>query len=244
MADILGRVAEIQPLSVHDGDGIRTVVFLAGCPLRCLWCANPETWASPGAMMTALQVVERVMRDGVFFRASGGGVTFSGGEATEQPEFLKALIEAFGVLGVDMALETACTFRWEDLSGHLGGFSRIFADIKHMDANVHRQVTGRENTEILQNIRRIGTLGIPVTLRIPLIPGINDTAENLTATARFAAEAVPGAAIEVLPYHSLGTDKCRALAMTPPTFRVPDAAAVNAARRIIEAAGVETVSWR
>lgn len=243
-AGITGIVSQIQPFSVHDGDGIRTTIFLAGCPLRCLWCANPETWGLRGTAMTVREVVRIVMRNAVFFRASGGGVTFSGGEATAQPEFLKGLIDAFEELGTDMALETAGIFRWADLAAHLPRLSLTFADIKHMDTAVHRRLTGSGNSEILQNIRRMGLAGIPVVIRIPLIPGMNDSGENLRKTARFAGAAVPGCAIEILPYHDYAVSKYHALGLEPPAFDVPTREEVSRALEIIASEGIATVAYR
>ena len=241
--EVKGFVSQIQEFSVHDGDGIRTTIFLNGCPLRCQWCANPETWSSQGTAMSVTEVVSKVMGHGIFFRASGGGVTFSGGEAACQPEFLKALIEAFDDLGVDMALETACSFRWETLAHHLGRLSLIFADIKHMDDSIHRSLTGQGNAEILENIGHLGQLGIRMVIRIPLIPGVNDDEINLIETARFVRTVLPGTPIEILPYHNFGMSKYQALGLTAPVFEVPDRDDVARARTWIEREGVATTDF-
>lgn len=160
--------------------------------------------------MTVAQVVVRVMRHGVFFRASGGGVTFSGGEATAQPEFLLGLMDAFEAQGVDLALETACTFSWDRLGAHMPRFGRIFADLKHLDDGLHRRYTGQGSGMVLENLKRLGALGPVVTVRLPLIPGVNDDRPHLEAVARFMGLYLPDSTLELLPYHALGA------ANTPP----------------------------
>lgn len=238
-----GWVSEIQPFSVHDGEGIRTTVFLAGCPLRCAWCANPETWAEAGERMTVAQVVDRVMRHRVFFRASGGGVTFSGGEATAQPAFLLGLMDAFEAQGVDLALETACTFSWDRLGAHMPRFGRIYADLKHLDDGLHRRYTGQGSGLVLENLKRLGALGPVVTVRLPLVPGVNDARPHLEAVARFMGLHLPDSTLEILPYHALGAGKYAALGLPPPVFAAPAPEALAAARALLEARGVAVVSW-
>lgn len=238
-----GFVSRIQDYSVNDGEGLRTMVFLAGCPLRCHWCANPEMWTRTGREMTVAAVVAKVMRGAPFFRASGGGVTFSGGEACSQPEFLASLIEAFDELTIDMALETCGSFAWEPLAPYLGKLSLIFIDIKHMDDQVHHRLTGRGNAEILANIKQIGELGLRIIIRIPLVPGANDDHHNLERTAAFVRVAVPGGCIEILPYHNYGDHKYRDLGLPPPAFAIPTAGDIRAARRCIERAGVTTIDF-
>jgi len=244
MKDVVGVVSQIQDFSIHDGEGIRTTIFLAGCPLRCQWCANPETWETQGILMTVEEVVQRVLRSVVFFRASGGGVTFSGGEPGLQPDFLNALIDAFDELGIDMAIETSGYFSWDALSQHLRKLTLIFVDIKHMDDRTHQNVTGTSNEMIQENIRRIGGLGIRTVVRIPLIKGINAGEENLRETARFIKEAIPEGLIEILPYHNFGYDKYIALGRNAPVFEVPTDDEVAYAKEIIEKEGVRTVEFR
>lgn len=244
MKAVSGIVSQIQEFSIHDGDGIRTTVFLAGCPLRCQWCANPETWEKQGTVMTVAEVVSRVLRSAVFFRASGGGVTFSGGEPGFQPEFLCGLIDAFDELGMDMAIETSGCFPWEALAQHLKKLSLIFVDIKQMDDRTHKAVTGAGNEAIHENIRRIGGLGIRTVVRIPLIKGINASEENLRETARFVRAAVPNGMIEILPYHNFASAKYTALGLNAPAFEVPTENEMANARAIIEKEGVRTTEFR
>lgn len=194
--------------------------------------------------MTVNQVVEAVLRSAVFFRASGGGVTFSGGEPTHKPVFLNGLIAAFESLGVDMVMETSGDFSWDAVACSLPRLSMIFADIKHMDSAMHRTMTGRPNRRILQNIKALGALGVETVVRVPLIPGFNDGEENLTATAAFVGSAFADAQIEVLPYHNLASGKYAALGSEMPLFSLPDETAVQRAREIIASSGVKTVDLR
>ena len=253
-------------MSVNDGEGIRTVIFLPGCPLRCRWCSNPETWTVPpklavyhtkctecgscakvcpaslfpprvenlseagcvacgmcekecpsGALkvliheMALADVVRKVERDAVFFRTSGGGVTFSGGEATVQRHFLRALADAFDARGIDMCIETCGYFEWDAVKDIFAKFSRVLYDIKHMDPIAHKELTGVSNQKILENCIRVSESGVPVTVRVPVIKHVNATKENLEATADFIREKLSGASVELLPYHDLGTEKYRAI---------------------------------
>ena len=218
-----GIILQLQKLSVDDGEGIRTVIFLPGCPLRCQWCANPEAWdlkaCRDGAaaflceQTSVSQVVSQVERDAVFFRFSGGGVTFSGGEPTVQEGFLRALTEAFDNRGISMWMETCGHFNFDDLKDVLVKMEHIFYDIKCMDSALHKSLTGVDNDLILENAAKLHQLGVPVTVRIPAIKDVNFTEENLTETARFMRENLPGAAVGFLPYHNLGKEKYEKLEM-------------------------------
>jgi pyruvate formate lyase activating enzyme len=199
-----------------------------------------------GKRMSVEEVLSAVERDRVFYRQSGGGVTFSGGEALAQKRFLEALVEKCRASGLPMVLETCGHFSWARSKHILAKMDLVFLDIKHMDPAIHRRVTGVDNRLVLQNAVRIAREKIPLVIRIPLIPTINDDAENLTATAAFVSEHLGGAlGVEILPYHTLGKGKYRAIgleyqldALTP-----PKAEQLAAAREILEDSGIELLSF-
>lgn len=193
-----------------------------------------------GSEMSVEDVVDRVMRHKIFFQASGGGVTFSGGEATYQTEFFNALVDAFYDLGIHMTLETSGYFNWDAVAESLSRMDLIFADIKHMDPQMHLKATGQDNRLILENLRKLGALGVDVIVRIPVIPDVNDTDENLRLTALFVREALPGALIELLPYHGYGAYKFEALDLLDQsdTYETPAEDALLRMKQIITDCGV------
>lgn len=296
-----GMLLQIQSFSVRDGEGLRTAIFLPGCPLRCQWCSNPETWttgkkivcysskcsscgtcetACPQKLRPSLQagkteqgctlcascltacphralaqfcrevqadeVVKKVMREEVFFRHSGGGVTFSGGEATVQHAFLRCLARSFHDYGVHMSIESCGMFEWERVKDIFSLLDHAFMDLKCMDPALHKRLTGQDNTTILQNVERVHRQGLPITIRIPCIPGVNLTRENLEATANFMRSRLPGANLELLPYHNLGREKYIALNMAKylREFEVPNPEEMDAAADFMRSQGIELVSYR
>lgn len=297
-----GVVFELQRWSIHDGLGTRTVVFFKGCPLRCLWCCNPESQirepqialvpgncidcgsctracqngvalpasqggfregghclkcgacvdACPaaarqwmGRRMTVRDVMTIIERDMVFYRRSGGGVTFSGGEPLAQPVFLRHLLEACQALGISTALETCGHFQWQTGADILKSVGLVFLDIKHMDPAVHARVTGVSNELILENAVNIARADIPLIIRIPVIPSLNDDAKNIKATAEFVARSLAGCVgIEIMPYHALGKMKYAGLGLSYELGNLAPPPRDNLARlsEIIAEAGVPNLT--
>ena len=172
-----GYIMQLQHFSVNDGDGIRTIVFMAGCPLRCAWCANPEGQTRRNAMTHWAEtedILAELRHQAIFFRQSGGGVTFSGGEATAQPDFLREMVDALYDEGFSLAIETCGYFDYAQMAPTLRKMDTIFIDIKHIDPRQHHAFTGVDNALILQNIRRASDEGLPLVVRIPTIVGVND----------------------------------------------------------------------
>lgn len=226
---VKGYVMQLQPFSVNDGDGIRTTIFMAGCPLRCKWCCNPEGFTAEEkrnvktgekmvTLMDADDVLKQIQKHRLFYSYSGGGITFSGGEATQQIEFLDYLTEHIYDMGYSMALETSCMFDWDRTEHVLRRMDLIFADIKMMDPKRHLKWTGVSNEKILENIKKLGTLAqgssdeAPrIVIRIPVVGSVNDDEENIRRTAEFVREYLPNAGMELLPYHEFGKIKYEAL---------------------------------
>lgn len=211
---VTGKLFQIQNYSVNDGDGIRTTVFLAGCPLRCRWCANPEGQDTANFMvveMTVEEVMRQILRQEIFYRFSGGGVTLSGGEATAQPEFLRALTDALYDEGISVNLETCGYFDFQELRPSLLRMDRIFMDLKHTNSVLHKKYTGMDNTLILENIRKTAALPVPLVIRIPVINGFNGDTSFMDSAFRFLKDNAPEAQLELLPFHTLGEEKYRKL---------------------------------
>ncbi len=275
--DVTAPIFNIQSYSIHDGPGIRVTVFIKGCPLRCLWCANPESnLARPqlmtysakctgcgrctaacgagaisisekdgkmaaitdralctecfacvpacphearelaGEEMTVRQVLEKVERDRLFIETSGGGMTLSGGECLMHPDFSEAMLYAAREAGFHTAVES-CSFAPNEVVARVFSQSDLcLLDIKHMDSITHKKLTGVPNELILDNIRyTYHILKKPVIVRVPTIPGYNDSEANITATARFVSEKLgDDVPVHLLPYHRLGESKNESLGKT------------------------------
>ena len=215
-----GRIFDIQRFSVHDGEGIRTIIFLKGCPLRCRWCCNPEGQIydiqqmqkgekieTIGKDTSVREIIEKIERDRVYYRRSQGGVTLSGGECMTQPRFATAILRACKDRGLTTAIETTSFTSRENLEMILPYVDCFLNDIKHMDSAKHKEFTGVSNEKILDNVKFLGTHAKGLIVRVPVIPGFNDTVEEISAISTFAAGLPIVHEIHLLPYHRLGKDK-------------------------------------
>lgn len=220
-----GRIFDIQRYSIHDGKGIRTIVFLKGCVLRCRWCCNPESQeygiqtmivaGEPkviGRDVTVEEVLETVEKDRPYYRRSGGGITLSGGESLCQPAFARALLAASKARGLTTAMESMGCAPYEVIESILPYLDTYLMDIKHTNPGKHKEFTGRSNELMLENARKIAASGqTNLVIRVPVIPTFNDTPEEISGIARFA-DKLPGVKkIHLLPYHRLGQDKYEGL---------------------------------
>lgn len=223
MSDLLnmkGRIFDIQRFSTHDGPGVRTIVFLKGCPLRCRWCCNPESQnyeiqqmnqkgkiKTIGKDVTVGEVVSEVLRDRPYYRRSGGGITLSGGECLWQPDFAIALLQACHQSGINTAIETTGFAEWSVIERFIPHVDLFLMDIKHINSVKHEEFTTRPNEQILANARRIAEKAKKLIIRVPVIPGFNDTKEEIAEIAAFASSLPNVNEIHLLPYHSMGRDK-------------------------------------
>lgn len=297
---VKGIITNIQRLTIHDGPGIRTTVFLKGCPLRCVWCDNPETWyehpeiffyevkcvecgrcvkACPlgivtmdksgkidrtkcilcmkcveaclygalqkvGEEVTAEYVVNEVAKDSLFYRNSGGGVTLSGGEPLYQPVFTAEVFKLCKEKFIHTALDTSGYAGREAVRQVLRYTDLVLFDIKHMDAEKHKKYTGVTNELILENAEFIAGK-VETRIGIPLIPGFNDSEDNLKKTAEFAAS-IGVKWIDLMPIHKVGAQKYKFLGLESPYSRwekIPDER-VGEIRKLIESFGLKTTIGR
>ena len=279
-----GLVFNIQKFSLHDGPGIRTIVFLKGCPLACMWCSNPEgrsreielvqscdrcigtdecdrclsvcldeslsigddgevsvdrsrcdgcgdcAYVCPsralelsGRWVSVPEVLRTVEEDDAFYARSGGGLTVSGGEPLAQGAFVRALLEAARGRGIHTAIETSGLCNWKTLSEVAPLADRIYFDLKCLDPEKHERGTGVSNEKILENFRKLRAEHpeVEVFVRTPVIPGFNDSKDDIAAIVAFIEDAGGAASYELLAYHGFGEPKYRKLGRHYPLSHVP-----------------------
>lgn len=292
--ELKALIFNIQRFSLHDGPGIRTTVFFKGCPLRCRWCCNPESWhpfpeimtrdikcikcgkcqlicpsnaitidekrrkihrvrctrclkcaevcateaiSVAGKCLSLEEVMAEAEADRPFFETSGGGVTASGGEPLLQGEFVCQFLKACKEKGLHTALDTCGYAPWNMLEKVLEYTDLVLYDLKHLNPLLHKQGTGKSNLLILHNAQRV-TSEVRTWLRVPLIPGYNDSEEHLRSLGEFAAR-LKVEKISLLPYHRLGKAKYHSLGKRyffgPVTQ--PDSEYLEKIRRIVETSG-------
>lgn len=268
-----GMILRIEKTSIHDGSGLRTVVFIKGCPLRCWWCSAPEShnmeiekgylydkctgcsvcikscpegaltlsldnkiniskdkcnmnlacyekcpssaYKKYGRIITVDDLVKEIAKDEIFYYHSDGGVTFSGGEPLIQAKFVSEVMKQCRRRGINTAMETSLFAPFTQIEKVLPYLDVLYVDIKHMDNESHKKYTGVNNSLILKNILKVDSLSYPIKIfvRIPLIPFINDSEENLLSTIEFCKGIHRLQGIELLPYHRLGVDTYRTLGL-------------------------------
>ncbi len=225
---VTGRIFNIQRFSIHDGPGVRTIVFLKGCPLRCKWCCNPESQSykfetivtagvpkNVGRDVSVGEVIKEIEKDRVYYRRSTwGGVTLSGGECLWQPEFSEALLRSCKERGISTAIETTGYADMDIIRRLLPHIDTVLMDIKHTNAEKHKQFTTKDNALILENARHIAKEARHLIIRTPVIPTFNDTEEEIGEIARFASSLEGVSEMHLLPYHRIGSDKYVGLGRT------------------------------
>ena len=218
----------IEKFATHDGPGIRTVVFLKGCPLRCIWCHSPESWKfgmeryldgeAIGREVTDDELLAEVLQDRDFYEASGGGVTLSGGEPLARPEFCLSFLEKAKAKGLHVTVETSGFAPLETIGRLLPFVDLWLYDIKELDGEKFMKYTGRPLVRVLDNLRWLNDelVRLPlkrIVLRCPMIPGLNDDLQELERIAKLSLELKSVVRIDIEPYVPYGIDKARRLGL-------------------------------
>ena len=244
-------MAQPQNYSVNDGAGIRTTLFFVGCPLKCKWCANPEcmVYGVPNTFVDIYsfeEIMAGLESQKIFYRHSGGGVTFSGGEATMQVEILDKLSSSLYDQGISLTLETSGYFKFEKLKAILERMDLIFMDIKTMDTKLHEKMTGVSNKIILENIIKVSNLTVDLVIRIPVIEGVNASIEEMHSMGAFLRRNLGHAKVELLPYHSYGLYKYERLGLVANAadFTSPSEEKLIVLSNVLSAYGIEMVSYK
>lgn len=236
--DIKGRIHSTESFGTVDGPGIRYVVFLQGCPMRCLYCHNPDSWeVNAGTERTVGELLKEYETQKAFYR--GGGITVTGGEPLLQIDFVTALFEEAKKRGIHTCVDTSgITFVPE----HTGAFDRlmqvtdlVMLDIKQMEEEAHRNLTGQSNQRILAFAKYLQRKKVPVWIRYVVVPGYTDGTEDLKRLGNFLASLDNIKALDVLPYHDMGKIKYQEMKMNYPLEDIPPLSKEKAveARKII-----------
>jgi len=263
-----GFISKIQRYSTKDGPGVRTTVFAVGCPLSCLWCANPEligegvkylyhprrcvgcgacvkqsngaivlteegciidrkkanleecasvcyydAYERVGESISARKLVDKLLRDKVFYDQSNGGVTFSGGDAGMQAEFFREVALQLKDNDVHVALDTAGYLSWDELAPLVEVVDLILYDIKILDRELHKRYTGVDNQLILENAIKIAGMGKDMIIRMVLVPDVNDSEDEIVARLKFVKSLGSHVKLDLLKHHKLGTGKYSSLGL-------------------------------
>lgn len=285
-----GKIINIQHYSLHDGPGIRTTVFFKGCPLKCLWCHNPESINYKDDLMyqrnnctlckrcldvcendalklqgeqiiidkskckscfscvencyfealykkgqdyTVDEILKEILKDEVFYEQSSGGVTFSGGEALMQDEFLLEVLKKCKEKNINTAIDTCGFVDFSKLQKTLNYCDIYLFDIKHMDSKIHKEITNVPNELILENLKKLSSLKANINIRLPLIKDINDDDKNISKLIEFL-KTINFNKINILPYHKMGQDKYEKLNMNARNFEAPDMNRLNLIKSKLE----------
>lgn len=237
----MGRIHSIESFGTVDGPGVRMVVFFQGCPMRCKFCHNPDTWNLTGGIsMTVGEIYEKYERNRSFYK--NGGVTATGGEPLMQPDFLAELFERFQKEDVHTCLDTSGYTDLETDAGReveraLAATDLVMLDIKSPFPEVHRELTGQSLTPVLRFAELVAGCQVPLRIRHVLVPGITDQEESLRELGKLLRTFPTLRELEVLPYHTMGDRKYRELGIPYPLEGVPAFAkedAETARKKIVE----------
>ncbi|MGL5207376.1 MAG: pyruvate formate-lyase-activating protein [Acidaminococcaceae bacterium] len=219
----------INTFGTVDGPGIRYLLFLAGCNLGCSFCHNPDTWVRTDKTISIEEIITEIKKYSVFYNKSGGGITISGGEPLLQADFVSELFKECKKLDIHTALDTGGFFAQPELDKVMPYTDLVMFSLKAVDEEVHRQLTGKDNALILQNLFYAASK-TPLVLRYVVIPGVNDSENDLSKLAELIKKLPATVKIDLLPYHTMGKTKWQSLKIPYKLNRVPDASASDMQR--------------
>lgn len=241
---MIGRLHSIETFGAVDGPGIRTVFFMQGCPARCLYCHNPDSWAADGGRDITIEEILHWADRGRPYYGDKGGVTFSGGEPLLQGEFLAAAIRALGEIGIDSAIDASGTYTDEFTEEAIRACKLVLLDIKHPLADRFEIITGRPQEELRKLIDIINRNGKHVWIRNVVVPDINDTEEDIAELNRFIRQIRYIDKVELLGYHTMAVNKYGKLGITYRLKGVPpmDGEKLNHLKQLVEIPETDAVS--
>lgn len=218
---VSGNIHSIETMGLVDGPGIRTVVFLQGCSLRCQYCHNPDAWQMEGGKrMTPAALVELLIRYRLYYRSSGGGVTFSGGEPLVQREFLLESLQRCKEAGIHTCIDTS--------GCGVGGYEELLQftdlvlyDVKEITPEAYRTITGADMTETLRFLDAVQKAEVPLWIRHVVVPGVTDGEAHIHALGEYIKSIRNVQRVELLPYHLLGVNKYKVMGQAYPLEGVP-----------------------
>ena len=240
---VKGRVHSIETFGTVDGPGIRFILFMQGCPLRCKYCHNRDTWdVKGGTEYTTDEIIEQVKKYSSYMKFSGGGLTVSGGEATLQPEFLKDLFKKAQENEIHTCLDTYGFVNIDVIDPVLDYTNLVLLDLKHMVPEKCKDLVGVSIDKTLELAKHLSDRNIPVWIRHVLVPGITDDRENLELMGKFISTLKNVDRVELLPYHTLGVHKWENMGFEYELKDVPDATNedIEKASKILAEFGVIT----
>jgi pyruvate formate lyase activating enzyme len=209
---VMGKIHSIETCGTVDGPGIRYVVFMQGCPLRCAYCHNPDTWNyNGGKEVSTDEIFNDAKRYIPYMKSSGGGVTLTGGEPTLQPEFCEDLFKKLKASGIHTALDTSGYVNIDKVKELVKHTDLFLLDIKHIDDESHKKLTGVSNRKTLEFARYLSDEGKKMWIRHVIVPGITDDMEEIKKLADFVSSLKNVDRVEIFPYHKMGVYKYEAL---------------------------------
>ena len=209
-----GRLHSIETFGAVDGPGIRTIFFLQGCPARCLYCHNPDTWKPSGGREIDINEILDTAKRSVPYYGKDGGVTFSGGEPMLQGEFVLDAMRLLRKNGIKTVIDTSATYIDEYTEDIVEEAQMLLLDIKHSDYDKFAEIAGCPQDKLFELMEIINEAGTPVWVRQVIVPGINDTEDNVKALADFIKEHLENVyKVELLGYHTMALNKYEKLGM-------------------------------